>query len=200
MDILKSFFGGGKPKGGAIKKQSVADQHLLVILLLTALILWFADKNRYDSSYSFMQQYPAHVFIVAAFAIAFVVYMLNDPNNNGSALPVPVQNAILIIQVLSVCILLAIIANSSFRDWVQYGGEWVQYGIVLIVGFGFISFVFTPRKNKSWTDTFKTLGASGVGGAIIGALALYFTGPELALASVLGGSGAIWTFLRFLGY
>ena len=200
MDGLKRFLGWGKPEVAAIKKQSVADQQLLVILLLIALILWFADTRRYDSSVSFMEQYPAPVFIVAAIAIAFVVYMLQDPNKKEGGMPVPLQNLIIILQVLAVCILLAAVANSSFRMWVLQGGEWVQYGIVLILSFALISFVFTPKKDKNWTDTLTKLLVTGLGSAAIGAVTYVVAGPAVAVASIFGGTGGIWKIFNLLGY
>ena len=200
MDRLKSFFGGGKPEGGAIKKQSTADKQLLVILGLIVIILWVADRRRYDASIGFMEQYPAPVFIGAALVIALMVYMLQDPNKKEGGMPVPLKNLILILQVLAVCILLAGVANSSFRMWVLQGGEWVQYGIVLILSFALISFVFTPKKNKSWTDTLTKLSVSGFCSAAIGAVTYYVAGPEVAILSILGGTGGVWKLLNWVGY
>ena len=182
------------------KKQSSADKHLLVILGLIALILWFADRNTYDISLSFVENYPAPVFIGAAFIVALVIYMISDPYKDNNGLPVPVKNAIVILYALTALIILGAIASSNFRTWVLHGGELVQYVIVIILGLAFLSFIFSPPKGKTWGDTTMKYGMSLVVGGGLSAVAFVFGGPVAAVPAFVFSSSVTSSILSKLGY
>ena len=184
------MWGGGEKKGGAVTKESQADRNLFAILLLTAILLWFADTHRYDATGDFVHQYPVYVFIFVIFLVGLVAYYMVDPNTNGMAVPGFIMVLVWPIRLAALLVFGGLIFIPSFRDFaLKYQG--VKYTIYILFALAIASLMI-PQKKQTTTEKVKSgvkKTITAVAGGAAGLVTLPLLGPLAAGPAALVGGG-----------